>query len=111
MSDTFYQVDGSYPYLPDVPDIIGITSPMPYSFYTQSAGNYPSFSVPDILITGAFCYAAKLSSVVIPSTVKSIGKYSFTYTALTSVVLPDNCTYYATSFPEGCAVTGGVLIA
>ena len=30
-------------------------------------------------------------------------------TELTEVTLPENCTYYKTSFPEGCKIKGGKL--
>ena len=39
----------------------------------------------------------------------NIGGKAFEDTGLTSVTLPTNCTYYLSSFPEGCTVTGGVL--
>lgn len=66
---------------------------------------------PEMHMLGAFCHATNLNSVTIPSTVQSIGRYSFTHTVLTAVTLPDACTYYSTSFPEGCTVTGGILNA
>lgn len=66
--------------------------------------------MPALYPLGAFCYAYSLAAVSIPSTVKKIGRYSFTYTNLTSVELADDCTYYSTSFPEGCIVTGGILL-
>lgn len=69
--------------------------------------------LPDILINdlGAFSGCTNLTRVDIPEGVETIGRYSFYQTALTEVTLPDNCTYYATSFPEDCVVTGGVLIS
>lgn len=61
-------------------------------------------------LMGAFEGCTNLAHVSIPSTVQSIGPYSFKDTALTEVTLPAECTYYSTSFPPGCTITGGVLI-
>jgi hypothetical protein len=53
---------------------------------------------------GAFANAKKLKRVSIPKTVKKIGKFAFRNTQLTSVTIARDCTYYDTSFPEGCVV-------
>lgn len=63
------------------------------------------------LPNGAFANNPKLTEVVLPASLSSIGRESFAWTRLTSVTIPnDTCTYYSTSFPEGCIVTGGHLI-
>lgn len=63
------------------------------------------------LPNGAFANNPNLTEVVLPSTLSSIGRESFAWTGLSSVTIPNNqCTYYSTSFPEGCVVTGGHLI-
>lgn len=37
--------------------------------------------------------------------------YSFVgCSSLNCVTLPDDCTYYADSFPDTCVVTGGILM-
>ena len=59
---------------------------------------------------GAFYKAFTLQEIVIPESVKSIGAYSFAETALTEVTLADDCTYYSTSFPPDCEITGGQII-
>lgn len=41
------------------------------------------------------------------SNIMSIGTKAFAETGLTSVTLPSGCTYYLSSFPAGCTVTGG----
>lgn len=56
-------------------------------------------------IYGAFKNAVNLSSVSIPFSVKTIGEYAFTNTALEKVTIAPDCTYYPTSFPEGCEVS------
>lgn len=53
---------------------------------------------------GAFAHATHLSSVIIPRSVKSIGEYSFRNTALTSVTIASDCSYYPTSFPDNCTI-------
>ena len=53
---------------------------------------------------GAFCNATSLSKVTIPYSVKTIGEFAFTHTALKKVKIAPDCTYYSTSFPEGCVV-------
>ena len=70
------------------------------------------FMVPDILIndSGAFNKNPNLHDINFPSTVVYIGPYAFNDTGLSVVELPDECGYYATSFPEGCTVVGGHLI-
>ena len=69
--------------------------------------------IPEPLIDdqGAFAECEYLTGILIPSTVESIGRYSFRDTGLRTVTLPANCTYYSTSFPSGCTVTGGQLIS
>lgn len=110
-SSFFVQTD-DYPYVMNVPDGLDFSNPLPIGFYSQNNNEYPIISdVPDEIIAGAFCHAVNLSSVIIPESVKTIGRYSFSYTALTAVTLPEDCTYYSTSFPKDCAITGGVIIA
>lgn len=53
---------------------------------------------------GAFCHSTELSRISIPQTVKYIGEYAFRNTNLRSVTIASDCTYYNTSFPNGCAV-------
>jgi len=62
--------------------------------------------IPEALIDyqGAFNKCTKLVKVTIPKTVKSIGKWSFRETLLTSVTIASDCTYYDTSFPENCVI-------
>lgn len=53
---------------------------------------------------GAFADNPSLYRVIIPRSVKKIGRYAFANTALTSVTIADDCEYYPTSFPEGCVI-------
>lgn len=58
----------------------------------------------DIPAFGAFANATNLAVIRIPQSVKSIGAETFRNTNLTSVTIASDCTYYDTSFPEGCVV-------
>lgn len=65
----------------------------------------------DVIPIGAFANCAFLTEIVLPESIRSIGPESFGDTGLTEVTIPnDICTYYSTSFPTGCVVTGGQLI-
>lgn len=60
---------------------------------------------------GAFKSATKLKKVTLPTSLVSIGEYAFADSSLKKVVIPNNeTTYYPTSFPPNCIVTGGHLI-
>lgn len=60
---------------------------------------------------GAFMAAKKLRRVTLPMSLTSIGEYSFAESGLKRVTIPnDETTYYSTSFPPNCIITGGHLI-
>lgn len=63
------------------------------------------------IIFNAFQSCMSLNSVKFPSTLKEIGTVAFGGTALKSVSLPSDCTYYSNSFPSDCVISGGVLIS
>lgn len=72
---------------------------------TSVKNGYPYLSVfPTLMGDGAFAFAKQLKKIVIPSSVKYIGKEAFRNTQLTSVTIASDCTYYPTSFPEGCVI-------
>ncbi|WP_303824472.1 leucine-rich repeat protein [Ruminococcus flavefaciens] len=54
--------------------------------------------------TGAFMNAQNLAHVYIPRTCELIGEWAFTNTALNTVRIPADCTYFETSFPPDCEV-------
>ena len=58
----------------------------------------------EVIKLGAFCNDNSLSLVSIPRSVKKIGRFAFRNTALTSVMIADDCEYYDTSFPENCTI-------
>lgn len=52
MANEYYQTSGSYPYLPDIPDVLESTLPIPYSFYTEIRGEYPTIQgIPNLVKT------------------------------------------------------------
>ena len=57
-----------------------------------------------IVKRGAFTNCETLTHVDIPDSVTKIGRYAFTNTGLTEVTISRNCTYYPTSFPNGCQI-------
>lgn len=91
-----------------LPSSIGWEPPYPPSMWELNENDILVNSLlPEILIDdqGAFNKCHNLVEVTIPKTVKSIGKWSFHETALTQVTIASDCTYYDTSFPEGCVIS------
>lgn len=95
-----------------LPKFLSWAQPYPYGKWYRENGVFKTRGLPDPLINdlGAFSGVSTLREVVIPDTVESIGRYSFHGTSLREVELPENCTYYSTSFPPDCEITGGQLI-
>lgn len=60
--------------------------------------------VPVLSQSGAFKDATNLVKVRIPQSCSTIGKHAFEGTQLTKVTIASDCTYYNTSFPDGCVV-------
>lgn len=56
------------------------------------------------VLLGAFADAKELEQVSIPQSVKYIGRYAFRNTKIRSATIASDCTYYSTSFPNGCVV-------
>ena len=90
-----------------MPDSIYWEEPYPLDIWELDENDrLTNAGLPDELIDyqGAFNKCAHLVEVTIPKTVKSIGEWSFRETALTSVTIASDCTYYDTSFPENCVI-------
>lgn len=82
-----------------------LTPPYPASFwYLDDKGKLETSLLPDSLPLGAFARCTSFSKIVIPEATKSIGEESFTETALLDVTIAEDCSYYPTSFPEGCEI-------
>ena len=86
--------------------------PYPASFWYMDSNNKLSMVLlPNKLPLGAFAGCKKLTEVILPVSLTSIGRESFAESGLRTVTIPNNqCTYYTTSFPPDCVVTGGHLI-
>jgi hypothetical protein len=85
-----------------------LSPPYPLSLWRISATKefgYPYHELlPEVPLLGAFANAVNLKTVRIPETVKTIGRYAFRNTQLTSVTIASDCEYYDTSFPDGCII-------
>lgn len=111
-----WEMEGDYPVPTKSFPLLdsSFTKPYPASLWRIDENNdglpYNEL-MPDILYyepaqtLGAFEDAASLASVHIPITVKTIGATAFKGTALQRVKIAADCTYYETSFPEGCVIT------
>lgn len=55
-------------------------------------------------MNGAFMNAENLAYVSIPESVKAIGDNAFANTAVTDIRISSECTYFPSSFPQGCHV-------
>ena len=86
--------------------------PYPTSFWRLDEYNkLTNGLLPDILPMGAFALTTELQEIRLPESLEEIGPEAFYGSAIRRVTIPNNlCTYYATSFPPGCVVTGGHLI-
>jgi hypothetical protein len=78
--------------------------PSIYWYVTTSPNNITHGDFKEPQYMGAFMNAQHLTSVLIPRSVKYIGEFAFTNTQLTSVTIASDCTYFPTSFPDGCVV-------
>jgi hypothetical protein len=94
----------NFPEIPNSP----FQLPLPKSLWCidENINNgYPSNGfLPEIPTVGAFGNAVALQQSKIPTSVVYIGSEAFKKTALTSVTISQNCTYYNNSFPKDCTV-------
>lgn len=75
-----------------------------YSDWVVVDGKLINQGVPEVPIMGSFCNDVNLSHIDIPASVKYIGPYAFSKTLLTHVKIASDCTYFSTSFPDGCII-------
>lgn len=73
-------------------------------WYINSRKGLINDAIPDKNLKGSFANARNLNKVKIPDSVKFIGEYAFRNTQLTEVMIASDCTYFPTSFPDGCRV-------
>lgn len=82
-----------------------MTQPYPKELWRVGTGGILTHELlPNKIDLGAFANATQLRQISIPKSCKKIGKEAFRNTQLASVTIASDCTYYDTSFPEGCAV-------
>ena len=95
-----------YSLSPEPPPLM--PKPWPYILWRTDSlinNSYPYHELlPEVPLLGAFANAVNLKTVRIPETVKTIGRYAFRNTQLTSVTIASDCEYYDTSFPDGCII-------
>ena len=73
-------------------------------FYADGKNYLQMKNVRFSLISGAFANSINLKKIVIPQSVKFIGKNAFRNTSLSSVKISADCTYGSESFPDGCKI-------
>lgn len=86
-----------------------LTPPYPASmWYLDEYNKLTNALLPDILPLGAFALTTELHEIRLPESLEEIGPEAFYGSAIKRVIIPNNtCTYYSTSFPPDCVVTGG----
>lgn len=89
-----------------------LTPPYPATmWYLDENNKLMNALLPDILPMGAFALTTELQEIRLPESLEEIGPEAFYGSAIKRVIIPNNtCTYYSTSFPPDCIVTGGRLI-
>lgn len=92
---------------PEVPER-AFQAPLPKSVWridNQYEDGYPfNMLMPEVPAVGAFANASDLTQVSIPQSVKYIGREAFKNTKLKNVRIASDCTYFDTSFPDGCII-------
>ena len=85
--------------------------PSPLWYITTDPNDVRNASYRETDVLGAFAHCKFLKTIVLPDSLTSIGPDAFSDSGLEKVTIPNSqCTYYATSFPPSCVVTGGHLI-
>lgn len=91
---------------PEVPEK-AVTKPYPKALWRidVKVSDLPYHELMPIeILAGAFMGAENLEYARIPETVRKIGRYAFSDTALQKIRISPECEYYETSFPEDCVV-------
>lgn len=103
-----FVTDEDYPKFPSWELSSVPKNPLPEGIFV-TRNDYPKFITWELPTLGAF-NGASVETCKIPSTLETVGRYSFKDTSLVNISLPEYCTYYVTSFPKTCFVQGGTLI-
>lgn len=67
-------------------------------------GKLQNADIPQVQPIGAFSDDNLLTEIVLPEATKELGLYSFYNSGLQEVTLSEDCTFYPTTFPEGCVI-------
>lgn len=101
----FIAKSGELPTITSVSEVIPVfTQPYPEGLCQHFPGKLPKYKHLERVKMGAFLNSTKLANVNIPSSVTSIGEYTFAGTAMSAVTIPSGCSYYTTSFPNMCDI-------
>lgn len=89
-----------------LPDEIpkAMEKPYPKAMWRLEKDSFTHRLLPDYLYLGAFENTKKLIKVIIPESVKKIGRLGFSRTQLNTVKIASDCEYSESSFPEGCGI-------
>ncbi|MDE7363332.1 MAG: leucine-rich repeat domain-containing protein [Ruminococcus sp.] len=90
-------------FLPDEIPEKAIEKPFPKSLW-RIRDNLTHELLPTYTPLGAFENAEKLQKIIIPESVKKIGKFGFSGTALKTVKIASDCEYSESSFSENCTI-------
>lgn len=106
---SLWRLSGELPHHELFPEVSekSITKPYPLSFWRidNKVSNLPYHELMPLEVpAGAFMGAENLEYARIPETVRKIGRYAFTDTALKKIRISPECEYYETSFPKDCLV-------
>lgn len=95
--------------LPEKVDTPTFVPPYPATmWYLDDRDKLKNALLPEYLPVGAFALTTELEMIRLPESLEEIGKEAFYGSAIRRVIIPNNtCTYYSTSFPPDCVVTGG----
>lgn len=99
---------GLMPYLQD-----SYIDPLPYGLFRMNDGDKSIYHklMPEMAdYIGAFEGCSSLIRIKTPNSLQKLGKKAFKDAGIRKIKLPQNCTYYNTTFPEDCNVTGGQII-
>lgn len=78
--------------------------PYPPFWWYVSNDKLTNIDLRSPVLCGAFLNCTQLNKVEIPASVKYIGEYAFYNTALTTVTIARDCTFFPTSFPPRCII-------
>lgn len=106
MAVTWHVIGGKFTHEYLSPPIVTplMVEPYPPFWWYVDDGKLTNSYMADEVVQGAFANCTLLRKVEIPASVKYIGEYAFANTALTTVTIARDCTFFPTSFPLRCII-------